>query len=364
MWTDLIPIAGLIIGFILFYRFPILTGENINPEPDTISVIIPARNEQENLAALLKDLKNQTMPLDEVICVDDNSEDLTAEVAKSFNVVIISVQDKPEDWTGKAWACQVGANKAGGQLFLFLDADVRLHPDAVKKLVTAHQKYNSALSVQPYHQTRKPYEQLSLFFNLILIAANGVGLFFPVKNIGLFGPVILIDRVNYKSIGGHFSARDSIVDDLVLGENMRAHNIKYKLFLGGGLIAFRMYSSGLKQLIQGWTKNFATGAGKTPIGLMVMVILWMGTCIYAAYSLALSTINLIMPEIAIFLLLYLIIVLQLWRAAAQIGNFNKLTIMLYPLPLLFFLLMFLLSIYKKIFQRSAAWKGRKIYLRR
>lgn len=362
MWTDLIPIAGLIIGFILFYRYPILSGEDIKLEPEKISVIIPVRNEEENLALLLEDLKNQNMPLFEVICVDDNSEDGTAEVAESFNVALITVHDKPDDWTGKAWACQVGANKAGGNLLLFLDADVRLHPDAVGILIGNHQKFNCALSVQPYHGMKKLYEQLSLFFNLILIAANGIGLLFSLKNIGLFGPVILIDRVNYDRAGGHFSARDSIVDDLALGENMKRNRLSYKLFLGGEAIAFRMYPSGINQLVQGWTKNFATGASKTPLYLMAMVILWIGTCIFAAYNLVLSTINLILPEAAIYLLLYLIVVFQIWRAADQVGSFKKLTILLYPLPLLFFLFLFLVSIYKKVFRRRAAWKGRMIDL--
>lgn len=81
MWTDLIPIAGLKIGFILFYRYPILSGENIQAEPEKVSVIIPVRNEEENLVLLLEDLKNQDLPLFEVICVDDHSEDGTAEVA-------------------------------------------------------------------------------------------------------------------------------------------------------------------------------------------------------------------------------------------------------------------------------------------
>ncbi len=368
MWTDLIPIAGLIFGFILFYRYPILSVGIIQVEPDQVSVIIPARNEEENLALLLEDLRNQTRPLFEVICVDDNSDDGTAEVAESFaesfNVILITVDDKPADWTGKAWACQVGANEAGGNLLLFLDADVRLHPDAVGILVGNHQKLNCALSVQPYHGVKKYYEQLSLFFNLILLAANGVGLCFSHKNIGLFGPVILINRENYDRAGGHFSVKDSIVDDLVLGENMAMNNLQYQLFLGGEVISFRMYPSGISQLIEGWTKNFATGASKTPFYLVAMVILWIGACIYAAYNLVLSTFNLILPDVALYLLLYLIIVLQLWRAADRVGSFKKMTILLYPLPLLFFLSLFLVSIYKKIIRRSAAWKGRMIDFRR
>lgn len=368
MWTDLIPIAGLIIGFLLFYRYPILSGNYTKLEPEKVSVIIPARNEEANLALLLEDLKNQNAPLFEVICVDDNSEDGTAKVAESFaelfNVTLISVNDKPDDWTGKSWACQVGANKARGKLLLFLDADVRLQPDAIGILIGDYQKNKCALSVQPYHEAKNLYEQLSLFFNLILIAANGVGLFFSFKNIGLFGPVILIDKVNYDAIGGHFSVRDSIVDDLALGENMVMNNLKYKLFLGGEVITFRMYRSGINQLIQGWTKNFATGAKKTPFYLMGMVILWIGTCIYVAYNLTLSSINLILPEMAVYLLLYLIIVVQIWRAAVQVGSFKRMTILLYPLPLIFFLFLFLLSVYKKMFRHNATWKGRKVYLRR
>jgi 4,4'-diaponeurosporenoate glycosyltransferase len=367
MWTDLIPIAGLIIGFILFYRYPILSGENINVKPEKVSVIIPVRNEEENLALLLADLKNQNLPLYEVICVDDQSEDGTAEVAASFaasfNVRLVAAHDKPADWTGKAWACQLGADQAGGNLLLFLDADVRLHPDAIGILVGNYQKFSCALSVQPYHGVKKCYEQLSLFFNLILIAANGVGLCFVHKNIGLFGPVILIDRVSYNRAGGHVCAKDSIVDDLTLGENLENNSINYQLFLGDETISFRMYPAGLSSLIQGWTKNFATGASKTPLYLVAMVILWIGACIYAAYNLVLATTSLMLPEAGFYLLFYLVIVFQLWRAAGRVGSFKKWTILLYPLPLLFFLLLFLVSIYKKLFRRSATWKGRMIDLR-
>ena len=351
---------GLVFGVLLFFKHPFLEGNGSLMQEHKISVIIPARNEEINLPKLLSDLKKQNNPSFEIICVNDASDDKTADVATSYGINLINVTEKPDGWVGKSWACQMGANQAKGDQFLFLDADVRLASNAIEKLEQASEKYGCVISVQPYHQTERFYEQFSFFFNLIMVAANGVGFPFIRKNIGLFGPVILINKTDYLSIDGHSSAKNSIVDDLTLGEKLKSKGMYFKLFLGGKDISFRMYSGGFRQLLQGWTKNFATGAGKTSPSLIFMIVLWLSTCISAViYFLNLisdySTINLVFA-----FTVYCIVTAELFVASRHIGNFKKWLVALFPIPLAVFLFIFLVSIFKKIFRLKVKWKGRNI----
>lgn len=353
-------VLGLLFGVLLFLKHPFLEGNGPLTVEHKTSVIIPARNEGHNLPKILSDLKKQNKPVFEIICVNDESDDNTVDVALSYGVKLITVTEKPDGWVGKSWACQVGAKHAQGDSFLFLDADVRLAPNAIEKLEQANEKYGCVISVQPYHQTIKLYEQFSLFFNLIMVAANGVSFPFSRKNIGLFGPVILVSKNEYQVIDGHASAKNSVVEDLTLGEKLKAKGIPFKLFLGGKDISFRMYSGGFSQLLQGWTKNFATGASKTPLPLILMVVLWLSTCISAVIYFLNLICDYSAANLAFAVLVYCIVTVELLFAARHIGNFKKQVIALFPIPLTAFLSIFLVSIVKKVFRIKVRWKGRKI----
>ncbi|NTW71670.1 MAG: glycosyltransferase family 2 protein, partial [Eubacteriaceae bacterium] len=152
-----IILVGLIFSVLLFSRFTLLGIGNIKDQSIKLSIIIPARNEEKNLPLLLDDLKNQTSKIHEIICVDDESDDDTAKMASFYNIKLISLKNKPEGWIGKSWACQKGADAADGDLFLFLDADVRLSSFGINKLLHAYEVNRCTISVQPYHKTEKKY---------------------------------------------------------------------------------------------------------------------------------------------------------------------------------------------------------------
>jgi 4,4'-diaponeurosporenoate glycosyltransferase len=363
MWLNIIVISvGLMLSLLLFNRFPILKKGNGIKRMYNISVIIPARNEEGNLPLLLHDLKLQTYPLHEIICVDDCSKDKTAEIASSFETKLITVTEKPKDWVGKTWACHVGSEAASGDIFLFLDADVRLSPEAISDLIMAYEENKCVISVQPYHNTVKNYEQFSLFFNIIQIAANGLSMIFPCPAAGLFGPVILIDRVIYKAIKGHAAVSHSITDDIALGKKLTESRSPFKLYLGGEHISFRMYSKSMKDLFHGWTKNFATGAAKTPVPVFLMVFLWVTSCLSVVLSTVLSIINENILYLVMCSLLYVLWVLELYRITRKIGHFKIYAIIFYPVYVLFFLYVFILSFIKKLFRMNVIWKDRKIKL--
>ncbi len=363
MWINICLItAGLIISRLLFYHFPTLNKSDGAKGSYKISVIIPARNEEKNLSILLEDLKKQSYPVYEIICVDDCSLDKTAEVAASFGAWLIKIDNKPGDWTGKAWACQKGGEASSGDVLLFLDADVRLSPDAISCLVETYEKNRCVISVQPYHETSKNYEQFSLFFNIIQIAANGTSTNIHFKSPGLYGPVIFIDKEIYRSINGHLAAKSSIVDDLALGEKLSQNGFVFKLFTGGEDISFCMYGGGFFDLMHGWTKNYATGALKTPLLLFGMVFLWVASCISVFICLVQAFIMQNFLYILVYICLYALWVLELFRISRKIGRFKEHALVFYPVYMALFMWVFVLSFIKKLFHLDVVWKGRKIKL--
>jgi len=363
MTRDLIELIIILIGFgmtfLLFYRIPALPDAPESPGQISISVIIPARNEETTLPLLLADLARQTLAPTEVICVDDASTDGTAAVAKRFGVRVLCIAEKPDGWLGKSWACQTGANVAAGELLLFLDADVRLRPDALSRIAAAYQANRQTLSVQPFHEAVALYEQFSLFFNLVQIAANGTSLKSPV-NLGLYGPVILIAKETYFEIGGHESVKDSIVEDMSLGELLRKRSIPYRLFVGDSGLSFRMYPCGLGCLLQGWIKNLAAGAAKTPPWLFAAVFLWIASATSVPLHLFRAIAAYDWLSIAVYGALYFCWVAAVFMLMRRIGRFRFVAALLYPLALAAFFALFLVSIIKRIFGFRVRWKGRAI----
>lgn len=96
-----------------------------------ISVIVPARNEERNLPALLYSLAAQPQPAAEVIVVDDQSRDQTAAIAAAAGAKVVASPGPPAGWTGKNHACHLGAEAAAQPWLLFLDADTCLVPGAL-----------------------------------------------------------------------------------------------------------------------------------------------------------------------------------------------------------------------------------------
>jgi cellulose synthase/poly-beta-1,6-N-acetylglucosamine synthase-like glycosyltransferase len=122
-----LPLFILAVVVIAFSRMPFLQREakvgsgGLYPR---LSVIIPARNEADNLERLLRSLEQQSLRPDEVVVIDDHSVDQTASLAQSLGATVIRAPDLPAGWLGKSWACWLGAQKAKGEVLIFLDADV------------------------------------------------------------------------------------------------------------------------------------------------------------------------------------------------------------------------------------------------
>jgi 4,4'-diaponeurosporenoate glycosyltransferase len=307
-----------------------------------LSIIIPARNEEQNLPWLLRSLAAQAIRPCEIIVLNDASTDRTTEVAEQFGARVVNSQTLPEGWRGKTWACHQGAQAASGELLLFLDADTWFEPDGLARVLSGYT--GGAFSVGPYHAVRRAYEDLSLFFNFNMTAGT-------VPH-GLFGQMLLVDRASYRRVGGHEAVRGHILENFWMAGQFRTAGISARSLVGRGVFSFRMYPNGLRELIQGWTKGFASGAGQTPRGTLLLIVAWM-------IGLMLAPLGWLMTDDwARWGAAYLLCAAQVGWFSRKVGGFRWYSALLYPVPLIFFFVVFAWSALRS--GQQVQWKGRKI----
>ena len=355
-----------LLGFVFFYRVPACNIKRAkNTARPTVSIIVPARNEEINIPNLLGSLKGQIKVGDEILVVDDHSEDNTAAVAEKEGARVIKSRQMPPGWTGKTWACYQGAKKAVGELLVFVDADTLIEGDGLDRVLSSYIANGGVLSIQPYHKMQKLYEQLSAFFNLVLMAAMGSFTILGeiVKPIGLFGPFIVVEKKLYLESGGFEKVKGEILEDLAFGAEFKKRGVKLYCYGGRGTASFRMYPGGLSQLITGWSKGFAMGAVKTSIPVLIMIIAWItgaiGTTRHLIQAAIITDISLVIP----WGLLYIAFAIQLYWMLYRIGNFKFYVALLFPIPLLFFLVVFVYSVLIIFVRKNVRWKGRAIQVK-
>lgn len=343
--ADIILLATLALwaaGFLLFPRLRRCDRCAGPARSLTVSVIIPARNEEHNLPTLLRSLAAQPVKPHELLVVDDGSTDRTAETARQNGATVIASQPLPEGWRGKTWACHQAAQAVTGDLLLFVDADTWFEPDGLARILGNYSA--GALSVGPYHAVRKRYEDLSLFFNFNMTVGT-------VPK-GLFGQMLLVDRESYRRVDGHKAVKGRILENFFLAQQFRAAGIPVRSATGRGVFSFRMYPDGLRDLIAGWTKGFASGAGQTPRGVLMLVVAWM-------IGLMLAPLGwMVVGDWLRWGMMYLLCVAQVAWFGRAVGEFRWLTALLYPVPLVFFFAVFARSAMRS--GKQVRWKGREI----
>jgi 4,4'-diaponeurosporenoate glycosyltransferase len=327
----------------------------------TVSIVIPARNEEHNLERLLASVAGLLDRPREVIVVDDASTDRTVEVARGFGARVLAAPPLPPGWSGKSWACWNGAAVAGGRSLLFLDADTTLAPDALARMQAARSETACrVLSVVPYHRVVRPYEQLSATFNLMTCIGTGAFslLRSPGRPTGMFGPVLLIDRADYEAVGGHRAVRAEILENMSMAPLLHGHGIPVCCRGGRGVVQTRMYPDGVSTLVEGWSKAFAAGAAKTAPLTLLLAVAWLSGGMAAVL---LAVCSLFVPALpSILWLAYGAYSASLVVMLRQLGSFSLWTSVLYPAPFVAFLLIFARSFFLRQGRGRVTWKGRSV----
>jgi chlorobactene glucosyltransferase len=204
-----------------------------------VSVIVPARNEQDNIERCLRSLLVQNYPHFEVIVVNDNSTDNTLEIVREVKsretgqredgslhmdrLKIITVAEKPEKWTGKAWASEQGYSHSTGDILLFTDADTYyMHKDTIYETVSYMQKENlDVLTGVGFIELRDFWSKITMpLWNhfSILLGANTGAMNNPKSKVAyLVGGFFLIHKKVLEEIGTFRSVQNAIHEDAELG---------------------------------------------------------------------------------------------------------------------------------------------------
>jgi 4,4'-diaponeurosporenoate glycosyltransferase len=363
MGWELTLLALWLAGFVVLWRIP--RCRSASPEVRRrASIIIPARNEAHNLPGLLASLARQDPAPEEVIVVDDHSRDGTADTARRLGARVLRSAELPPGWMGKSWACWQGASASHGAVLVFLDADVRLEPGGLNRLLTEHRRRGGLVSVWPYHRMRRSYERLSAFFLLIVLAGMRAFTILGrrLEPLGAFGPCLAAMRTDYFAAGGHQAVRGAVLDDVALGQRFQAAGIPVHCLRGAGTAAFRMYPRGPLDLVEGFAKNFGLGFRAAGAFALAPAFLWIAGFFLAAGRLLIALVLPDHPGLTLWAAGYLVYAAALGWQLRRLGNYGPLTALLFPVPLLFFSAVFLLSLARTFVWRTVRWKGRTISL--
>lgn len=254
-----------------------------------VAVLVPARNEEGNLEECLQTLVAQDYPMLMIWVLDDRSEDQTAAIAlriaeRDTRVRIITGEDLPDGWMGKHWACHQLAeverkSDLPADYLLFVDADTRFHPQAVRAMVASLVGEKAdVLTVLPRQILGTPGEQLLVPYYLFAIFSFipfFLTRFIPwsVLAFGL-GQVMMFRREAYDFLGGHGAVRTNAVDDLALARLAIRSGLRYRVVDGGERILCRMYTS-FRQAWEGFSKNMFPAFGYNGL-VFLFVWLWSG----------------------------------------------------------------------------------------
>lgn len=332
----------------------------------SVSIIVPARNEERNLPRLLPTLLALDYPDYEVLVVDDASTDATAAIAQAAahhsigRLRVITSTGPPPGWTGKAYACALGAREAHGAWLLFTDADTTHTRDSLMTAVRMALTNDApALTAFARQRCKGFWEQLLLPFayQQYFTGVRPAGLRMPDGPALANGQYILVRRAAYGAVGGHGAVATSVIDDVALAGALKQAGFVPLVCRGERYVAVRMYES-LPALAEGFTKNatpFIREQGAT--GLLVAVSTAASSGVLPALALAVlagSRTGIVGAALAYVAQagLYLPWVRRFGAPAGYA--------LLAPLAAPVFTMIAASSMLRSILRRPVTWKGRRI----
>lgn len=330
------------------------------------SIIVPARNEESNLPALLDSLAELSPPPLEIIVVDDHSDDKTGEIARQYSTTVVTPEAIPPGWIGKSWACHTGALKAQGDYLLFTDADTVHAPDSLGFALDELERTPSALvSYIPTHILKSTWEQFQGVYQLLLLVATKAGSR-EQKQKGsrrfAIGQYLLFSRSGYDAIGGHKAVAHRLSEDLALGSAVADAGLGATVLIRREALKVRMYPEGLWSFIAGWRRSFRDGIGSTGLGggiEMMFVVTWLlGVAVWTGEALFLNHIE----QAQIWLAVYLGSAGLVAFKQREVGDFSPASAFVYPIFVLLFILVSMLVLVDAARGKPITWRGREINL--
>jgi len=263
----LLALAVVLLGVATWnaLAWPRIAGGASQTGARRVAVLIPARNEADNLAACLDAALAQGEIVREILVYDDHSTDETPAIVKEYatreaRVRRVSSAPLPADWCGKTFACAQLAEAARGEWLLFLDADARLNAGAATRMLReAERRRLTLLSCWPALELVGCWEKTLmplLNFVVFTLYPAPLALRRPDASLGLaHGACLLAHRATYALVGGHGAVRDQLFEDVRLAQLWRERGQASLCLDGQGIVSVRMYRS-FGEIWRGFQKNF------------------------------------------------------------------------------------------------------------
>jgi glycosyltransferase involved in cell wall biosynthesis len=330
------------------------------PTESTISVVIPARNEESVIAACVRSVAMQPEVL-EILVVNDQSTDRTAEIVRSLvpemaNLRLLETSGPPVGWVGKNNAVWLGAQTAKGKWLLFLDADAVLEPGATAKAFQLAEENTAALvSFSPEQTLKTWYEKALIPFVYCRLARK-----FSYADVNdpkspqaaANGQFLLIQRATYDAVGGHASVAADVLEDVALARRVKQDNWGIWFGSGAGFVSVRMYRS-FRQMWGGWRTNLYQlmgGNSNAAFYELEGAFPWM-TFLVLLFG--------IKFPLAMFVGALLLIFRQVSYGLELARNRFPFKFIIYYLPAVFLYAAVMAASYRSYARGKVAWKGRE-----
>ena len=264
---------------------PLLSSLTTDQKSTHVSMLIPARNEAAVIGDTVRALLAQQDVDLEVIVLDDQSDDGTANLARAAaandaRLQVINGEPLPKGWLGKNWACHQLAQAATGQVLIFTDADVCWHPGALAALLDEMRRSGAdLLSIWPTQQTETWGERLVVPLMALVIFGYLPSPLVHHTRWAAFaaanGQCLAFRRAAYEAISGHESVADQIVEDITLARRIKRRGLRLRMVDGNKLIVCRMYRD-WRSVREGYAKNVIAGyGGHVSLLLLATVFHWL-----------------------------------------------------------------------------------------
>jgi glycosyltransferase involved in cell wall biosynthesis len=323
-----------------------------------VSILIPARNEADDILTLLQSIARQDYQNYEVIVLDDNSTDNTFAICEKFALSnnrfkVIKGRALPANWLGKNYACYQLAQQATGNYFLFLDADEKIENGLLNSAIhRMNLRELSLLSLFTNQDMRTPGENMVVpLMHYILLNLLPLRLVYLVKSAAVAaasGQFMLFNAEDYNKYQWHQLAKNKVVEDVEIMKLVKASKLNGEALLANGMISCRMYK-GYNEAVNGFGKNFLAAFNYNVLGFLIYLLLIIG-----GPAVVIMTMNLNFIAMMAGLIMPSRIMISLTA-----GQNALLNVLLHPIQMLSLLLIGFTSIQKHL-TKTTVWKGRKI----
>lgn len=250
-----------------FTKIKRLSKQPLTTVQPSLAIIIPVRNEVEDLEHALQSVCNINYDNYRIIVVNDRSTDRTPEILENFakqypKITVNTITELPHGWLGKNNALYQGYKGSDEEWLLFTDADIAYHPDAINKAMGYTLKNNlDNLAVLPKTVSRSEIlnSVLATFGAMLMIYLRPWNSIKPNSwsHIGV-GAFCLVTRTAYEKAGTHERVKLRPDDDVKLGYHIKRAGLRQDVLSGVGALSLEWYKN-LGQFVDGLMKNsFAT----------------------------------------------------------------------------------------------------------